>query len=152
MNSNSIPRAVLQRSFRFAAVIALVLGIGALSACESQRVAQREDNLAAAGFLLRPADTPEKQAMLKRLPPHRFVQRWKGDVVHYVYADPLVCSCLYVGTQAAYNQYKQDRQQENLVDAQQMEAQAYSDAAWNWAAWGPWGPQYGFVYGNEFGW
>jgi hypothetical protein len=76
----------------------------------------------------------------------------EGDVVHYVYADPLVCSCLYVGNQAAYNQFKQDRQQQNLVDAQQMEAQAYSDAAWNWTAWGPWGPQYGFVYGTEFGW
>jgi hypothetical protein len=152
MNSSSVQRAVPQSSFRFGAVIALVLGIGALSACEAQRVTQREDNLAAAGFILRPADTPEKQAMLTRLPPHRFVQRWKGDVVHYVYADPLVCSCLYVGNQAAYNQFKQDRQQQNLVDAQQMEAQVYSDAAWNWTAWGPWGPQYGFVYGTEFGW
>jgi hypothetical protein len=152
MNPNRVLRSTAQRNFRFAAVIALVLGVGALCACETQRVTNREDNLAAAGFILHLADTPEKQAMLKRLPPHRFVQRWKGDVVHYVYADPLVCSCLYVGTQAAYNQYKSDRQQEQIVDAQQTEAQAYSDAAWNWSAWGPWGPQYGFVYGTEFGW
>jgi hypothetical protein len=102
--------------------------------------------------LLRPANTPERIAMLKRLPPHRFIRREHGDVVHYVYADPLVCSCLYVGTQQAYDQYKRDRQQERIADEQQLAADEYSDAAWNWGAWGPWGPRYGFVYGREFGW
>jgi hypothetical protein len=33
--------------------------------------------------------------MLNRLPPHTFAQRVNGDAVHYVYADPLVCGCLY---------------------------------------------------------
>jgi hypothetical protein len=78
-----------------------------------------------------------------------------GDAVHYVYADPLVCGCLYVGTQQAYDQYKRDQQQKNLADEQQMTAQTYSDAAWNWNAWGPWGPPvrpYGFVYGPAVGW
>ena len=46
---------------------------------------------------------------------HQFVQRVKGDTVHYVYADPLVCGCLYVGTQQAYDQYKRDQQQKNLA-------------------------------------
>src|SRR5271170_6189828 len=123
----------------------IVLGTGALTACESQqqRVEQREDLLSAAGFIVRPANTPERQAMLKRLPPHQFVQRVNGDTVHYVYADPLVCGCLYVGTQQAYNQYKLHQQQQHLADEQQMTAQAYSDAAWNWSAWGPWGPAAG---------
>ena len=93
--------------------------------------------------------------MLNRLPPHKFVQRVNGDVVHYVYADPLVCGCLYVGTQQAYNQYKANQLQQNLADEQQMTAQTYSDASWNWAAWGPWtpaGPGFGFVYGPPYGW
>lgn len=127
----------------------------AISACESQSalVAKNEDALAAAGFVVRPANTPERIAMLNRLPPHQFVQRVNGDAVHYVYADPLVCGCLYVGTQQAYNQYKLHQLQQHLADEQLMTAQTYSDAAWNWGAWGPWGPgvPYGFAYG-PVGW
>jgi hypothetical protein len=135
--------------------IGIVLIIAfAFAACQSQTalVTQNEDNLAAAGFVVRPANTPDRVAMLKRLPPHQFVQRVNGDVVHYVYADPLVCGCLYVGTQQAYNQYKLHQQQQNLADEQLMTAQTYSDTTWNWGAWGPWGPPaVGFVYG-PVGW
>ena len=135
----------------------LLLGICGLTACQTQQqvVEQREDLLSAAGFIVRPANTPERQAMLNRLPPHKFVQRVNGDVVHYVYADPLVCGCLYVGTQQAYNQYKANQLQQHLADEQQMAADTYSDAAWNWGAWGPWtpvGPGFGFAYGPAYGW
>jgi hypothetical protein len=130
----------------------IVSCIGFLSACQTpqQQVSQREDNLAAAGFIVRPANTPERRAMLAKLPPNRFVQRVKGDDVHYVYADPLVCGCLYVGSQQAYSQYKRHEQEQHLADEQQLTAQSYSDAAWNWGAWGPWGPGFGFGYG--YGW
>jgi hypothetical protein len=126
----------------------------AVGACESQSalVTQNEDNLAAAGFVVRPANTPERIAMLNRLPPHQFVQRINGDAVHYVYADPLVCGCLYVGTQQAYSQYKLHQLQQHLADEQLMTAQTYNDTAWNWGAWGPWGPPgFGLVYGGV-GW
>jgi hypothetical protein len=142
-----------QRS-KFAAIIALTIGAAIfMSACQtqSQIVAQHEDNLAAAGFIVKPANTPERQQMLNRLPPHTFVQRVNGDVIHYVYADPLVCGCLYVGTQQAYNAYKLHQQQQNLADEQAMTAQTYADPAWAWSAWGPVGP-YGFVYGPGYGW
>jgi hypothetical protein len=153
--------ALLGQSRRavFGAVIAagILLAGASLTACESQqqRVEDREDLLAAAGFIVRPANTPERQDMLHRLPPHTFVQRVNGDVVHYVYADPLVCGCLYVGTQQAYNQYKANQLQQHLADEQQMTAQTYSDASWNWGAWGPWtpvGPGFGFAYGPAYGW
>src|SRR5271154_5289335 len=148
--------AMLNRFPQFTSVLILSLSIGALAACQTQQqiVSAREDNLAAAGFIVRPANTPERQAMLHRLPPHQFIQRVNGDVIHYVYADPLVCGCLYVGTQQAYNQYKANQLQQNLADEQQMTAQTYSDAAWNWSAWGPWSPApgFGFVYGPAFGW
>src|SRR5277367_4421732 len=153
---NQFPRSTQHRNFKIGTVLGLLLSIGPLAACQTQQqiISAHEDNLAAAGFIVRPANTPERQAMLKRLPPHQFVQRVNGDTVHYVYADPLVCGCLYVGTQQAYNQYKRDQQQKNLADEQQMTAQSYSDAAWNWNAWGPWGPAvpYGFVYGPGVGW
>jgi hypothetical protein len=143
-------------NFKYAMVAVFLLSIGALPACQTQQqaVSAHEDNLAAAGFIIRPANTPERQVMLNRLPPHQFVQRVNGDTIHYVYADPLVCGCLYVGTQQAYDQYKRDQQQRNLANEQQMTAQTYSDAEWNWGAWGPWGPAvpYGFVYGTAVGW
>jgi hypothetical protein len=142
---------------KFATAAAVLLQLGLLTGCQTQQqiVTQREDNLAAAGFVVRPANTPERQVMLHRLPPHQFVQRINGDTVHYVYADPLVCGCLYVGTQQAYGQYKLHQQQQHLADEQQMTAQTYADPAWNWGAWGPWGPgvgPYGFVYGPVIGW
>ncbi len=144
-------------SLKRALLGSLLAAAGALSACQTQQqiVTEHEDALSAAGFIIRPANTPDRQVMLHRLPPHQFVQRVNGDVIHYVYADPLVCGCLYVCTQEAYNQYKLHQQQQNLADEQQMSAQTYSDAAWNWGAWGPWGPgigPYGFAYGPVIGW
>lgn len=142
-----------KRSFTSVVLIGCLAGLAACQTPE-QRVTQHEDNLSAAGFIIRPANTPERQAMLHRLPAHKFVRRVNGDVIHYVYADPLVCGCLYVGTQQAYNQYKANELQQNLADEQLMTAQSYIDPAWSWNAWGPWGPvgPYGFVYGPGFGW
>ncbi len=137
--------------------IALVLTTLALSACQTQQqlITAREDKLAAAGFIIKPANTPERQTMLTRLPANQFVTRQNGDTIHYVYSDPIVCGCLYVGTQQAYNQYRANQLAQHLADEQQMSAQMYSDAAWNWSAWGPWeGPMYpgfGLVYG-PMGW
>ena len=128
--------------------------LSALGACVSpqQIVTEKEDNLAAAGFVARPANTPERRDMLVRLPPHQFVQRTHDNTISYVYADPLVCGCLYVGSQAAYDRYKLYIQQKKLADERQLTAQMYSDSAWDWGAWGPWGPGYGFAYGPGFGW
>lgn len=123
-----------------------------LVGCETaqQRVENKEDALAAAGFMVKPANTPEREQMLHRLPPNHFVQRAKGGVVDYVYADPLVCNCLYVGDQNAYNKLKEHEREQHLADEAQMTADTYSDAQWNWGAWGPWGP--GYRFGPEYGW
>ena len=101
------------------------LGFSLLSGCQTtqQAIVQHEDNLSAAGFLVKIANTPERQTMLNRLPPNRFVQRVNGDVVTYVYADPVACGCLYVGTQQVYNQYMANQLQQNLINQQQMAAQ-----------------------------
>ena len=160
MISTPLRSFIQQRIGRFTCALLLLFALQGITACQTQRIEEREDHLAAAGFIVLPANTPERVAMLKRLPAHQFVRRVHGDVVHYVYADPLVCGCLYVGTQQAYGQYVRDRQQQQLADQQQMAAQEYSDAAWNWNAWGPWGPAaigpwgpgVGFVYEQQIGW
>ena len=104
----------------------------ALSACA--QVQQKEDLLAAAGFTLVPANTPQRQASLASLPPHKFAQQVRNNVVVYIYADPTICDCLYVGNQAAYDRYRQEVFAKNLANEQQMTAQI------NEMEWGAWGP------------
>jgi hypothetical protein len=123
----------------------LVASIACLlsAACVSMqsRIANKEDLLAAAGFDVKPANTPNRLAELKSLPPNRFVPRAKGEHVEYLYADPVVCNCLYVGDQKAYNSYKREIYQRNLADEQQLTAEMYQEppAFWYGWSWGPWG-------------
>jgi hypothetical protein len=141
-------------------VSAALVGLAAMitiGGCQSAppNIGAYEDNLAAAGFLMKPANTPERQAMLSHLPPHQFLIRQNGNTVHYVYADQLVCDCLYVGTQQAYDRYRANQLAEHLASEQQLAALTYSNAVWSWSAWGPWGPPdatFGFVYGPVIGW
>jgi hypothetical protein len=139
------------------AAAALLLCAGMLAACQSAppNLGAYDDNLAAAGFIMKPANTPQREAMLIRLPQHQFLIRQNGNVVHYVYADQLVCDCIYVGTQQAYDQYRATQVAQNLASERQLAALSYDDAAWSWNAWGPWGlpdSNFGFVYGPMEGW
>jgi hypothetical protein len=76
------------------------------------------------------------------LPANKFIPKAKGDGLSYIYADPVVCNCLYVGDQTAFNAYKKEVFTRNIVDEQQLTAETYSDQ-WNWAGWdrGAWGPR-----------
>ncbi len=124
-----------------------------LSACATpqERVASKEDHLIAAGFVARPADTPQRQALLARLPPHHFVMRNLNGQYVYMYADPLVCGCLYVGSDAAYTQYRKMLFQQNLANEQETAAQLNSDPGWSFGGWGgQWGPGFGTGFGPGF--
>jgi hypothetical protein len=126
-------------------ILALLIVMAGLAACQSSQILQQEDALSAAGFSIRIADTAERQAMMNRLPPNRFVQRGSGNDIHYVYAAPTLCGCIYIGTQQAFYQYISN-QQLDMANAERMAFLNYYDAAWNWDAWGPWGPL-GPIYG-----
>ncbi len=128
-------------------VLVLWFGLGGLSACQTQpsrvtqtEVMQTEEDLAAAGFSMRGSVPPECQQAPPSLRPHHMARCMHGDRVLYAYADPMVCKCLYVGSQQAYNQFKLHEQQQQLAEL--MRAQRYADSAWNWGTWGPWGPGY----------
>lgn len=116
------------------AAAGLALG---MAACETpqQQVAQKENLLAAAGFQVRPADSPHRMAAMKRLPPDKFVTRVRNGGLVYLYADPLDCNCVYFGTQQNWDVYKQEMFAKRLADEQQMTAIMEQD---NWD-WGPWG-------------
>lgn len=111
----------------------------ALAACASKEelVAEKTDMLSAAGFTVRPANTPERQAALQSLPPHQFVQETRGNRIVYLYADPLVCNCLYIGDQEAYGRYQRQALALRISNQRLLAAQLRADAAWNWGMWGP---------------
>lgn len=113
-------------------VVAFVFGVF-LSGCSSQMVKDKEDMLAASGFTLVPANTPSRQRSMAQLPPHKFVRQMRDDKVIYVYADPTICNCLYIGGQAAYGQYRANVFQQRIADEQQMTADMAQ------MEWGPWG-------------
>lgn len=119
-------------------LIRIGLGLPLLaSACATpqERVADREDRLAAAGFHARPADTPQREALLQRLPPQRFVVRLVRGHYLYVYADPLVCGCLYVGPEASYDLYRQQVVQYHLADEPRLAAPLAVDPGWSLDDW-----------------
>jgi hypothetical protein len=124
-------------------LVALTAACLALGACQTmaQRIGDKEDLLAAAGFTMRPANTPQRQSSLQQLPPNKFVPRTEKGGTEYVYADPTVCNCLYIGDQKAYGAYKQELFARKIADEQAMTAMTYQNA-WNWNRWdwGPWGP------------
>ena len=59
-----------------------------------------------AGFKMREANTPEKMARLRSIPPHVFVPHRKNGVRYYVYADPTSCRCAFVGDETAMKTYR----------------------------------------------
>lgn len=130
-----------------------ILAIQPALAKEKPSISRKENSLLAAGFEVRPANTPERQEMLSRLPKRTFVRNVQGDNVAYVYADPAGCNCLYVGTQQAYGTYQRDKQDARIAQQQEFAAQAYQDDRWNWGAWGPWGDSWGpWGFGWRHGW
>jgi hypothetical protein len=112
---------------------ALILAIcAALSAC-AQIQGGKDDMLIGAGFTPVPANTPQRQAALASMPPHTFVHEMRGGRMLYAYADPTACDCLYIGTQAAYDRYRDQVSLTELSNVQQMNDEMYH---MDWDSWG----------------
>jgi len=116
------------------ALAGVAVGIAGCASPQEQ-VAQKEDLLAAAGFQVRVADTPQRLAAMKSLPPNKFVTRVVSGQPIYQYADPLVCRCVYFGTQQNWGAYRQEVFAKRLADEAQMTA-IMNQEAWEWGPWG----------------
>jgi len=131
---------------RLAIVLAPALLV-AVCASEQAQVQQTEQMLAAAGFQMQPADTPQRQAQLMATPPHQLLTqtlRVGGKTTPgYVYADPDGCHCVYLGTPQAFQAYQQLALQQRIANEQLQAAEMQEDAAFDWGMWGPgyWGPE-----------
>ena len=93
-----------------------------------------EQLLADSGFHMKLADTPEKLANLSTLTPRRtLIPQERDNRLYYVYADPDLCKCLYVGTAMQYAQalQKSYASDQSLAIGQQLNALV-------WELWEPW--------------
>ncbi len=141
------------------ATLALSLAAACLAACATQQsmTQNTEQMLAAAGFLEKPANTPQRQARLAALPPyHVLSQRVTAggqDSVGYVYADPQFCNCVFVGGPQAYSRFQQLAFQQHLANEQFAAEEMAQDDSFGWGNWGPypyWGSGGVVVVGGGF--
>ncbi|HKN01394.1 MAG TPA: hypothetical protein VJX23_12830 [Candidatus Binataceae bacterium] len=95
-----------------------------------QVAAQMEPMLTAAGFVMLPADTPQRQQQIANLPPLQ-VSYYVGKTgkLHYWMADPNYCKCMYLGSEQAYQRYEQMSLQQKWAQNENQTAHADLEAA-----------------------
>jgi hypothetical protein len=114
-------------------VMLALIAVLPLAACATIQRSEAKDTeqLLAAGFQAKPADTPEKLANLRAMPPRKLVSQAKDGKFVYSYADPDYCQCLYVGGPTEYSAYQRLAVQKEIAEEQR-------EAAMDWGMWGPW--------------
>jgi hypothetical protein len=126
---------------RWLPTLMLIAAIGlAVSGCtyfRKQEADDTESTLAAAGFRMKPADTPKREAALAQFPVRKLVSRMREGRVTYFYADPDFCKCLYYGDQQQDGRYRQLAIQKQIAQEQMDAAEMNEDAAMDWGMWGP---------------
>ena len=129
-----------RKGYAWSLVLALALAflMGGCAAMRQEEAQKTDDLLAAAGFKVRPADTPEKLAHLKAMQPLKVSMRTKDGRVIYSYADPYSCICVYVGGPEEYAQYQRLALRQQQVAEESLEAtEVANDAATDWGMWEP---------------
>ena len=110
--SAALPSVFLARTgkaYRLIPAIALLLCASLLMALEAPSKPFLDKNsfyLSSAGFRVQVANDEAGRKALHALPPHRFVVHRIGNDVHYLYAEPNHCVCIFIGTQANYQDYR----------------------------------------------
>src|SRR6478609_8787892 len=101
------PRPV--KTFGMLAAFALCLCASLVIAVETPSKLFLDKNsfyLSSAGFRVQLANDPAGKKAMHALPPHRFVVHRYGSDVRYLYAEPNHCNCVFIGTQGAYQSYR----------------------------------------------
>lgn len=120
------------------ALVGVLITLGGCATIRRHATLDTEQVLAAAGFLMKAGDTSEKLASLRALPPRMLVPQSREGRLYYVYADPETCRCLYVGTEAQYQEYQRLVLAQRRADEELMAAQDNLSATLNWGIWDPW--------------
>ena len=97
------------KAFGVIPAIALLLCASLLVALEAPSKPFLDKNsfyLSSAGFRVQVANDAAGKKAMHALPPHRFVVHRTGNDVRYLYAEPNHCVCIFIGTQANYQDYR----------------------------------------------
>jgi hypothetical protein len=97
------------KGFAVLPAIALLLGASPLAALEVPSKPFLEKNsflLSSAGFRVKLANDAAGLKAMRALPAHRFVIHKNGGNVRYLYAEPNLCVCIFIGTEANYQDYR----------------------------------------------
>jgi hypothetical protein len=115
-------------------LLALAAMLHACASLQQQQVQATENLLAAAGFKIRPADTPQKMSHLTTLQPFKLIGRSKDGQFVYTYADPEFCKCLYAGGPKEYQEFERLKFQKQQAATELM---ASEETSMDWGLWGP---------------
>ena len=80
--------------------------LGALEAPSKPFLDKNSFYLSSAGFRVQVANDAAGKAALHALPPHRFVIHKNGGDARYLFAEPVHCVCIFIGTEANYQDYR----------------------------------------------
>jgi hypothetical protein len=96
----------------FVAGFLTISRLAALDATMSEPFLQKAGfDLSSAGFRVKFANDAASQRAMRALPPYRFVIHTVNGVDHYLFADPKVCVCIFVGNKDNYLSYRSILQQ-----------------------------------------
>ncbi len=106
--SESMIGPVPIRALRLLPAMALLVFAAVSSAAEPSKPFLEKNSfyLSSAGFRIQFANDLAGQKALRALPAHRFVTNGAGDALRYLYAEPQHCVCIFVGSQQAYDRYR----------------------------------------------
>jgi hypothetical protein len=94
-----------------------------------------ENMLASSGFKSVTPTTPAQVASLRSLPPHKLTRTTHKGRTVWLYSDPTVCGCLYVGNQAAYDAYSKRQTQRAMLDMTSVTAAPVASGQWDFSPW-----------------
>ena len=120
-----------RRGARSFVLFAAILALAGCATIRRNEATSTEQLLAASGFQIRPADTPQRLADLNSMPRQKLVVRSKDGTVVYTYADPDKCHCLYVGGPKEYSALQRLRVEKEI-------AAGDAESGMDWPGWGPW--------------
>jgi hypothetical protein len=120
----------------------LCLAVAACSAMKetpAQRAQRIEPMLSAAGFEMKPADSPDKLTHLQSMTPLKVRYAAKDGKFAYWFADPDYCRCIFTGDSAAYQRYQglklQSRMEQRANETAMMNEDAAEQEQLDWVAW-----------------
>jgi hypothetical protein len=85
-----------------------------------ERALRIEPILSGAGFHAVPADTPARKAQLQSLTPLEIRFTPRDGKMHYWFADPYHCKCIFSGNEEAYAAYEKVREQERMANEEEI--------------------------------